>query len=124
MEWLSKVAQYKSVAELEKEPEYFDSSISSSRLLPSCLLPCQHISNVLINMVSRCQPQSKPYLLSRRCPILQLCGGSMGSPDIPALSSSIQRDRSSLADGGCRDSSMDLALLPGSGRAGSACLVL
>lgn len=40
------------------------------------------------------------------------------------LSSSIPRDSSNLADGGCRGSSVDLPLLPASGRAGAALLVV
>lgn len=71
-------------------------------------------------MVSWCQPKNQ--VSSRRCPSLQLCGSGMVSPDTPALSSSIPRDSSSLADGGCRGSSTDLPLLPASRRAGAVLL--
>lgn len=51
-------------------------------------------------------------------------GSGLGSPDMPALSSSIPRDSSNLVDSGCRGSSMDLPLLPASRRAGTALLVV
>lgn len=59
-------------------------------------------------------------LLSRKYPILQLCGTSMGSTDTPVLSSSTPRDSSSLAGGSC----MDMPLLAASRRTGGALLVV
>lgn len=124
--WFSEVAQYKSVAELERERSILTVVPHLAGCCPPSLLPSQRIFSVLMNMAPWCQSQTKHpyYISSRRCPVLQLCGRGMGSPDIPALSSSIPRDSSSLADGGCRGSSMDLTLLPASGRAGATLLMM